>query len=63
MSKHHIQKKSFKGIKLSLLSSAIALAVSGQVVAQEQTEEESYIESITVTATKRSSYCYTGFYW
>ena len=58
MSKHHIQKKSFKGIKLSLLSSAIALAVSGQVVAQEQTEEESYIESITVTATKRAQVIY-----
>ncbi|MFQ3251243.1 MAG: iron complex outermembrane receptor protein [Glaciecola sp.] len=58
MSKHHIQKKSFKGIKLSLLSSAVALAVSGQVVAQEQTEEESYIESITVTATKRAQVIY-----
>ncbi|MFW8591434.1 TonB-dependent receptor [Glaciecola sp. 2405UD65-10] len=43
--------------KLSLLGAAVSLALSGQVFAQENAEEE-LIEAITVTATKRAQVIY-----
>lgn len=46
-------------IKLSALSLAVQIALTGQVFAQEAEEtEEEYIEAITVTATKRAQVIY-----
>lgn len=44
--------------KFSLLSAAVTMALSTQVLAQTQIEEEKKIEAITVTATKRAQVIY-----
>lgn len=57
---HNYLKSPIKGAKLTLLGAAISLALSGQVNAQEQKSDDdnSNIEAITVTATKRSQVIY-----
>lgn len=51
-------QKSHSLTQLSLLSAAVAVALSGQVFAQTQAQEEEKIEAITVTATKRAQVIY-----
>ena len=53
-------KARFVRAKLTLLGAAVSMALSGQVQAQEQNNEEdnSDFEAITVTATKRSQVIY-----
>ena len=58
MSKHNSNNKIFNASKLTILSSAIALAMSTQVFAQEEDKKDNGIESITVTAAKRSQVIY-----
>ena len=48
----------FSGARLTLLGAAVSLALSGQALAQEENDQDSDIEAITVTATKRSQVIY-----
>ena len=59
MTHKNTNKPFLAATKLSLLGAAVSMALSGQTFAQEQeTDDDSDIEAITVTATKRAQVIY-----